>query len=168
MMILERLLAPVGVERFFRESWTKSPVAIGGNPHRFADLFSWQGLDDYLNYRLRFFTFPAIQLYFGAAMGGARVPAEFFTESIRDANRLPMTVVSPRKVQELCREGATLLVHSVHDGDPRLKRFAAGLEHELGEPLRVDLFYTPPASSGVHAHFDREDVFVLQIVGEKE
>jgi ribosomal protein L16 Arg81 hydroxylase len=168
MRILDHLLAPIGAERFFRENWAKSPVVVRGDPHRFADLFSWQGLDDYLNYRLRFFVFPAIQLYFGAAMGGARVPAEFFTESIRDANRLPLTVVSPRKVRELCREGATLLVHSVHDGDARLKRFAAGLEHELGEALRVDLFYTPAASSGVHAHFDREDVFVLQIEGEKE
>ena len=41
-------------------------------------------------------------------------------------------------------------------------------EHELGEILRFDLFYTPPKSSGVHNHYDREDVLVIQIEGEKE
>ena len=168
MQILERLLAPVGTARFFAENWAKSPIAMQGDPERLADLFDWQGLDQYLNHHLRFFVFPAIQLYFGAAMGGARVPPEFFTESIQDANRSPLVVASPQKIRRLCREGATLLVHSVHDGDPRLKRFAAALQRELGETLRVDLFYTPPKSSGVHAHFDREDVLVLQIEGEKE
>jgi ribosomal protein L16 Arg81 hydroxylase len=168
MGVLDHLLFPVGPAHFFEEIWTKSPVVLRDNPSRFADLFDWAALDDYLNHRLRFFAFPAIQLYFGAERGGARVPHELFTESIRDANRSPMSVVSPDSVRTLCREGATLLVHSVHDGHPKLKEFAAALQHELGETLRIDLFYTPPKSAGVHAHFDREDVFVLQLEGQKE
>lgn len=164
---LQELLAPADADEFLRDAWSVRPVHVAGPPDKFAALFDGSALDRYLNHRLRFLVPPAIQLYHGHD-GGGRLPAELFQETVIDANRCPLTLTSPARVEELIRAGATLMLHSVHDGEPALKRFAAELAAELGENLRVDLFYTPPKSSGVHAHYDREDVLVLQIEGEKE
>lgn len=165
--VLQEILAPLDADEFLRDAWARSAVHVVGPKDKFAALFDGVALDRYLNHRLRFFAPPAIQLYSGRE-GGGRVPPDLYQETIVDANRGTMTVVSPGRVQALCRQGATLMIHSAHDGDPALKRFAAALAAELGELLRIDLFYSPPRSSGVHAHYDREDVLVLQVEGEKE
>lgn len=167
MSALAQILSPLDKDVFLREHWARRPVHVRGDAAKFADLFGWASFDRYLNHHLRFFVPPAIQLYDGRR-GGGRIEAEFFQESILDANRCPLTVSSPAKIRELCRAGASLMLHSVQDGDAQLKRLAATLGHELGENLRIDLFYTPSESPGVHQHYDREDVLVLQVEGEKE
>ncbi|HTN82535.1 MAG TPA: cupin domain-containing protein [Sorangium sp.] len=167
MSALGQILSPLDKHVFLREHWARQPVHVRGHAAKFADLFGWPSFDRYLNHHLRFFAPPALELYDGRR-GGGRIPAELFQESIVDANRCSLTVSSPARIRELCRAGASLMLRSVDDGDPQIKRFAAALGHELGENLRVDLFYTPPESPGVHQHYDREDVLVLQVEGEKE
>ncbi len=155
------------VDTFLQEHWAQAPVYVEGQRDKFASLFDWQRFDHYLNHHLRFFRPPQIQLYDGR-QGGGVVPFEAYSETIIDANRCEMTVTSPTKVRGLCDEGATLSIHSVHDGDPALKSLAEGLGFELGERLRIDLFFTPPGAFGVHQHYDREDVLVVQLEGQKE
>ena len=45
--------------------------------------------------------------------------------------------------------------------------FAGNLTLELGHPVQVNAYVTPPASQGFAAHYDVHDVFVLQFAGEK-
>ena len=45
--------------------------------------------------------------------------------------------------------------------------FAGELTAELGHPVQVNAYVTPPSSRGFSAHYDIHDVFVLQVAGEK-
>ena len=46
--------------------------------------------------------------------------------------------------------------------------FAAQLADDLGHPVQINAYITPPQSQGFSAHYDVHDVFVLQIAGEKQ
>lgn len=63
--------------------------------------------------------------------------------------------------------GQTLIVRSLHRFHPPLRRFAHELSAELGHPVKVNAFITPPGSQGVDLHYDLQDVFVLQVAGAK-
>jgi hypothetical protein len=45
--------------------------------------------------------------------------------------------------------------------------FGAQLAADLGHPVQVNAYVTPPANRGFDAHYDVHDVFVLQVSGEK-
>jgi ribosomal protein L16 Arg81 hydroxylase len=45
--------------------------------------------------------------------------------------------------------------------------FAARLAEEVGHPVQVNAYVTPPQSRGFAAHYDVHDVFVLQVAGRK-
>jgi bifunctional lysine-specific demethylase and histidyl-hydroxylase NO66 len=63
--------------------------------------------------------------------------------------------------------GQTLIVRSLHRFHPPIRRFAHELSADLGHPVKVNAFVTPPGSQGVDLHFDVQDVLVLQIAGDK-
>ena len=50
---------------------------------------------------------------------------------------------------------------------PPLIDFSQELAAELGHPVQVNAYVTPPQSRGFSDHYDVHDVFVLQIEGEK-
>nr|BFF03765.1 hypothetical protein GCM10020241_54400 [Streptoalloteichus tenebrarius] len=64
-------------------------------------------------------------------------------------------------------DGHTLIIRSLHRYHPPVRAFAHQLAAELGHPVRVNAFITPPHARGVNPHYDIQDVFVLQIAGVK-
>jgi bifunctional lysine-specific demethylase and histidyl-hydroxylase NO66 len=64
-------------------------------------------------------------------------------------------------------EGATLVLQALHRTWPPLVRFGARLAAELGHPVQINAYVTPPQNQGFAAHYDVHDVFVLQIAGSK-
>jgi hypothetical protein len=50
---------------------------------------------------------------------------------------------------------------------PPVIEFAAALGSDLGHPVQVNAYVTPPSSRGFSAHYDVHDVFVLQLSGTK-
>jgi hypothetical protein len=59
-------------------------------------------------------------------------------------------------------------MRSLHLYHPPLVEFAQRLSRELGYAARINAYITPPDAQAVDVHFDIQDVFVLQIEGEKE
>lgn len=71
------------------------------------------------------------------------------------------------RLVELFADGSTLVLQGLHRTWPPLVDFGTALAAELGHPVQINAYVTPPQSQGFSAHFDVHDVFVLQVAGEK-
>ncbi len=71
------------------------------------------------------------------------------------------------RVLALLADGATLILQGLHRTWPPLADFARKLIAELGHPVQINAYVTPPGSRGFGAHYDVHDVFVLQVAGCK-
>lgn len=63
--------------------------------------------------------------------------------------------------------GATLVLQGLHRTWSPVREFAAALADDLGHPVQVNAYVTPPQNQGFSDHYDVHDVFVLQVSGEK-
>ncbi len=109
---------------------------------------------------------------------GLRTP---FLRAAKDGVALPPSAVSSSggtgaavadqvddtKVARLFGDGATIVLQGLHRTHPPLEAFARGLGSELGHPVQVNAYLTPPQSQGFSSHYDTHDVFVLQVCGRK-
>jgi mannose-6-phosphate isomerase-like protein (cupin superfamily) len=59
------------------------------------------------------------------------------------------------------------VLQSLHRTAPTVSRFAADLEAELGHPVQVNAYLTPPGATGLAPHADGHDVIVRQLSGSK-
>jgi hypothetical protein len=75
--------------------------------------------------------------------------------------------VSDDKLLRLFGGGATIVLQGLHRLWPPLVEFSQALAADLGHPVQVNAYVTPPQSRGFDDHYDVHDVFVLQVDGEK-
>jgi hypothetical protein len=75
--------------------------------------------------------------------------------------------VSDDKLLRLFADGATMVLQGLHRTWPPLIDFSQQLAADLGHPVQVNAYVTPPQSRGFDDHYDVHDVFVLQVAGEK-
>jgi len=75
--------------------------------------------------------------------------------------------VADDKVLGLVADGATLVLQALHRTWPPLVDFGSRLSAELGHPVQINSYLTPPQNQGFAAHYDTHDVFVLQVTGRK-
>ena len=139
---LETLLAPIGRTEFRERYYGNQPLLIRGHEGKFAGLFSWDDLNRLLN-----------------ASSWPRPEVEV-SPLYSDAN-------SAASVIEQCRAGASLVFNQLHLFDPKVGEFARALEAETGEPTNAVLFLSQPSQAAYELHFDRHDVFVVHIYGNK-
>ncbi|MFE2878268.1 JmjC domain-containing protein [Streptomyces roseus] len=129
-------------------------------PGGFGDLFSPEALDDVLSAGLRTSSIRLLRdnaeapVARGAAVEDGDAPGS-------------APFVSTDTVRAALASGHTLIIRSLQRFHPPLRRFAHQLSAELGHPVRINAFVTPPHSQGVDLHYDTEDVLVLQITGSK-
>ncbi len=76
--------------------------------------------------------------------------------------------VSDDKLVALFADGATLVLQGLHRVWPPLLDFAQRLAADLGHPVQVNAYVTPPQSRGFDDHYDVHDVFVVQVAGRKQ
>ncbi|MEV7398929.1 cupin domain-containing protein [Streptomyces sp. NPDC091267] len=146
------------MSRVFGQRHLHTPAAR--LPDGFGDLFSPGALDEVLSSGLRTSSIRLLRDNVEAPVTRATVP-----EPGDAPGSAPF--VSPDAVRAALDSGHTLIVRSLQRFHPPLRRFAQALTSELGHPVRVNAFITPPRSQGVDLHYDIEDVLVLQIAGSK-
>ena len=100
------------------------------------------------------------------AKDGAVVDPARFTRSGGAGAEIADQVADDR-VLELFADGSTLVLQGLHRVWPPLIDFAGALAADLGHPVQVNAYVTPPQNKGFSAHYDVHDVFVLQVAGEK-
>lgn len=151
-------LGPEELER----SWGRQPrhVPAAALPTPFDDLLTTRDVDDLLSRRgLRT---PFLRV---ARDGHTLADADFtrgggvgagVTDQLDDTALL-----------RLFAEGHTLVLQGLHRTHPPVLELAQDLAADLGHPVQVNAYVTPPSSRGFAAHYDVHDVFVLQTAGEK-
>ena len=129
-------------------------------PRPFDDLLDLAAVDELLSRRgLRT---PFLRL----AKDGVVVPASAFTRS-GGAGAAIGDQVDEAAVARLFADGTTIVLQALHRIWFPVIEFATDLRAELGHPIQVNAYVTPPSSRGFSAHYDIHDVFVLQLAGEK-
>ena len=152
----------VDPDAFARDHWGRRPLLTGAArlPSAFTDLISPEAVDELVSRRgLRT---PFLRI----AKDGAVVKTSRFTSG-GGAGAEVSDQVSDDRVLALFAQGSTLVLQGLHRLWPPVIGFAAQLGADLGHPVQVNAYITPPQSTGFSAHYDVHDVFVLQVAGAK-
>ncbi|ANS78489.1 Cupin 4 family protein [Serinicoccus hydrothermalis] len=160
---LTRLLGTLDPDTFAREHWghtlhLASVEDRGGDD--FADLFSLDAVDELVSERgLR-------TPFLRVAQDGSTLPESAFTSSGGTGAGMP-DQADDSKLLRLFADGATIVLQGLHRTWSPIRRLADDLAADLGSPVQVNAYVTPPANQGFDDHYDVHDVFVLQISGTK-
>ncbi|HEY1855193.1 MAG TPA: cupin domain-containing protein [Solirubrobacterales bacterium] len=100
------------------------------------------------------------------AKEGAVRPATSFTRG-GGAGAAIADQAADDKVLAAIADGSTLILQGLHRTWPPVVEFGSRLADELGHPVQINAYVTPPQSQGFAPHHDVHDVFVLQIAGRK-
>jgi bifunctional lysine-specific demethylase and histidyl-hydroxylase NO66 len=147
---------------FAATHWGRSPLLTRAAElgRDFTDLLSAAAVDELVSRRgLRT---PFLRM----AKEGSVLPPARFTRgggagaSINDQ-------AADDKVLAAIADGATLVLQALHRTWPPLVDFGSRLAGELGHPVQINAYITPPQNQGFAPHYDVHDVFVLQVSGRK-
>lgn len=145
MLGLDYLLSPVTMDDFVENHHGRRALLIRGDADRFHDLFGWDDVNHYTNFGVR--SYPQIKLAHETKSLGAEALAQ---------------------VDYWLREGATLIINNVQTRDAVVERFVRALGRELNTRVNVNAYVSWPAKQGFDIHYDKHDVFVIAVAGEKE
>jgi len=147
---------------FAEEHWGRAPRLSRSAelPADFTDLFDQGSVDELVSERgLR-------TPFLRVAKDGAVRPATAFTRGGGAGASIADQAADDKVLAEMAA-GSTLVLQGLHRTWPPLVDFSAGLADELGHPVQINAYVTPPQSQGFAPHHDVHDVFVLQVSGRK-
>ena len=144
---------------FARDVWGRSAVLTrAADDH--SDLFSEAAVDELVSTRgLR-------TPFLRVAKNGTTLPNSAFTKSGGVGAGIGDQADDSR-LTALFADGATIVLQALHRTWPPLIDFTQQLAAELGHPVQLNAYVTPPQSRGFDDHYDVHDVFVVQISGRK-
>lgn len=143
MFGLGGMLAPHPVEAFLRESFGRKALYQHGTPGKFENLFSWEDINHLLNTT--------------SPRGSIKLVYDRKTlESSQLAN-----------LAHWLNEGATLVIDWLQTIDEFVYRFAQELARDMNTPVNINCYVSCPNKQGFDLHFDRHDVFIVQVEGRK-
>jgi hypothetical protein len=158
---LERLLAPISPERFFREAWEKKSLMVHRGAGHYAGLFSLSDLDTVIAYtRPRFPDRAAFET-------SASKPATYVRGVLADRVVSPPDNPSLAELRQAYECGKSIVIMAMHHRWPAVAMMCRGLEAAFHCPVHANLYLTPAGAQGFAAHFDTHEVFVLQLEGVK-
>jgi ribosomal protein L16 Arg81 hydroxylase len=147
---------------FAATHWGRAPLLTrqGELVRDFTDLLDAAAIDELVSRRgLRT---PFLRM----ARDGTVLPASRFTRGGGAGAGVTDQAADDRILTEM-GGGSTLVLQGLHRTWPPVVDFATDLAAELGHPVQVNAYVTPPENRGFAAHYDVHDVFVLQIAGHK-
>ena len=148
---------------FAEQYWGRRPLLTRAAqlPARFDDLLGESAVDELLSRRgLRT---PFLRM---AKDGDIVAPARYTRGGGAGAGAGDQ--VADDMVLQQLDDGATLVLQALHRTWPPLVTFGSQLSGELGHPVQINAYVTPPQNRGFAAHYDVHDVFVLQVAGRKQ
>jgi hypothetical protein len=146
----------------FADAWGVRPLLAAATelPPGFGDLLDLDAIDELLSRRA--LRTPFLRM----AKDGVVVDSSRFTRGGGVGAQIA-DQVDDAAVLRLFSEGTTIVLQALHRLWPPVIDFAGRLREELGHPVQVNAYVTPPSSRGFSPHYDVHDVFVLQVAGEK-
>ncbi len=153
-----RSIADFGTLYWGRKPLLSRSAQLAGG--RFGDLFSLAAVDELVSARgLRT---PFLRL----SRDGEVLAQRRFTRSGGAGAEIADQVADDKVLMEFAA-GATLVLQGLHRIWSPLQSFATDLVDQLGHPVQVNAYVTPPGNTGFAPHYDVHDVFVLQFAGSK-
>lgn len=147
---------------FAAQHWGRAPLLTRATElgRDFSDLLSAAAVDELVSTRgLRT---PFLRM----AKDGTVLPNARFTRG-GGAGASVADQAADDKVLAAVADGATLVLQALHRTWPPLVDLGRRLAGELGHPVQINAYITPPDNQGFAAHYDVHDVFVLQVAGRK-
>ncbi len=159
--MLTRCVA-VDTDVFAAQYWGRRPLLSRSDalPRDFTDLLSPAAVDELIT--SRGVRAPFLRM----AKEGSLLARECYVDAAGFGAEMPDQVDSARVLAQLAG-GATLVLQGLHRLWPPLIDFVRDAVDDLGHPVQVNAYITPPGNRGFDAHYDVHDVFVLQVSGAK-
>lgn len=157
---LAKLLEPFPREEFLSTVWGREFKVVRGGAGKFAPLMPWGRLNEIL--RRHRLDHPRLRL----VRGGETLPASSCIRYTKGRRGL-IPRLKPVELVEQLRGGATLVLDAVDELSAPTEALAAALEHAFREGVQINCYAGWQTSPGFDLHFDRHDVFVLQVAGRK-
>lgn len=156
-MDFDRIIAPLGTDKFLREHWNRSFARLQGPAGRFADLFGWAELNQVLEQpRL---TPPRILLY---QDGQPIDPARYVTPPHLGTPRIDSGGLAVCLAQ-----GATLILNDAQEVSRKLRDLMTAFQDVLHTDTYANLYAAWHAQKGFNLHWDPQDSIILQLSGKK-
>lgn len=144
MFGLKHIISPHGPDAFLDRYWGQTALHIPGPDNKFDGLFGWDDINHALAHgRLKY---PDVKLVF-------------------DKQGLPPDALD--ELETWLRRGATLVIDHVQLFDAVVDQFASTLARDLNTRVNINCYVSWPAKQGFDVHFDRHDVFIVQVDGRK-
>ncbi|MEZ5404100.1 MAG: cupin domain-containing protein [Bryobacteraceae bacterium] len=157
MPAFQWLIDPLPPRQFDREYWETRPLVIQrAAPDYYSDLLSLDVVDEILS--CSGIHGPYVRVVHGGRI--VNIPPRNGRGVFERAN------ATEELFAEL-RQGATVVLQSLQEGWPPLRRFCQSLAGEFSAAFQVNVYLTPAGTQGLMPHYDTHDVFVLQIHGTK-
>lgn len=145
MFGLEHIIAPISTDDFLESYWGEKALYIPGAADKFQNLFGWDDINHILNHGRP--SFEGIRLVY-------------------EKQSLPQETL--QSLPEWLTKGATLIVNALNQIDPVVGRFASMLSRDLNTHVNINSYASCPAKQGFDTHYDRHDVFIVQVAGTKK
>jgi hypothetical protein len=135
---LEKLLAPLGAERFFSVTWERKHLLLSrGDPGYYDGLLSSADIENMISDTDA--RYPAIRL----ARGGRYLPAEAYTRTVRHGDETFAGVQDVRRIAEAYRSGATIALPALRRTWKPLGVLCAALQSRLDHAVHANADITP-------------------------
>lgn len=157
---LQEITSPLPVEVFLASIWGREFHHFKGPADRFSRLFNWPDVNDIL--ATRSLSESQIQVLWGEQQVNDSV---YLTSS--SARGYRWMTVRPERINTLLANGATLRLRQVDQLHRGVGELAAGLERELRDRVRVNVYANCGPAERSTVHRDDHDVIVLQVDGAK-
>jgi len=160
-VILERLLAPMGLETFFAEHHDRAPFHLKGVSD-FRDWLSFDALDRII--ATQGLRHPQFRL---ARDSQIVPPGQYAIPSLSWGHGSVRDFAKPDSVFKLMADGITIVMDDCELLHPPLAEVSRQLQLELVANVPVHVFCTPAGTQAFRPHFDIHNVFLVQFEGSK-
>lgn len=157
------LLGTIEPKTFFKENFGRNLVHIpAAGKNRFSDLFSMKDFNNLLNYS--HLTYPRVRV-----TDNKNTVHKY--DLIEDVDRYfnnKNDDIDREKLLYAVARGGTIIIDKIYELNPLLDMFIDSLRKETNIRFGANGYFTPSGSMGVNPHFDRHDVFAIQLSGSKK
>ena len=156
------LIAPADPVAFLAQDFGKTWRLLEGDEAKGARVFGWDDLNSLL----------AMDVWNAQAMtivlDGQKAPPSAYC--VQRPNRLGAPGAYPQrdKVMALLAEGASLVLNDIETLAPRVHAIVDQLQQTFNAKAAANLYYSQRARQGFRSHYDRHEVFALQVHGKKK
>lgn len=155
------ILPALGDPALFSSQWPATPYRSTGSARILQALPTWDDVDTMINDHS--VQAPAFRM----AQEGRLISQDFLCRPEGSTSLGLSGLMDPARVLSALRSGATLVLQGLNRFWPPLSNLCRQLSFEIGHPVFVNAYLTPPTARGFSAHRDPYHAWLVQCEGSK-